>query len=114
MIEINLFWIVTLGVVLAGLFLLKELIYKGLQNKSLHITTNKDIEITKIFTDKFPLVHPDFMTKSAKEQNIENNQEIHELNKKIENINSRINAQNININKVAIKIDQLNKTLEKI
>lgn len=93
MIEINLFWIATLGVVLAGLFLLKELIYKGLQNKSLHITTNKDIEITKIFTDKFPLVHPDFMTKSAKEQNIENNQEIHELNKKVELMGEAIRGQ---------------------
>lgn len=93
MIEINLFWIVTLGVVLAGLFLLKELIYKGLQNKSLHIMTNKDIEITKIFTDKFPLVHPDFITKSANEQNIENNQEIHELNKKVELMGEAIRGQ---------------------
>ena len=109
MIEINLFWIVTLGVVLAGLFLLKELIYKGLQNKSLNITTNKDIEITKIFTSKFPLVQPAFMTKSAKEQNIENNQEIHELNKKIEVLDSRIHAQNANINKLVAMIEEISK-----
>lgn len=38
--------------------------------------------VVKHFTDKFPLVSPDFMNKSAKEQNVENNQEIHELNKR--------------------------------
>lgn len=70
---------------------------------------DKDKEIANKFLDKFPLVSPDFINKSAKEQNVENNQEIHELNKKIEDINSRINAQNININKVVIMLEELSK-----
>ena len=61
------------------------------------------------FLDKFPLVSPNFINKSAKEQNVENNQEIHELNKKIEDVESRINAQNININKVVIMLEELSK-----
>lgn len=32
--------------------------------------------------NKFTLVTPEFMQKNTKEQNIENNQEIHELNKR--------------------------------
>lgn len=54
---------------------------------------DKDKDITTKFLDKFPLVHPDFITKSAKEQNIENNQEIHELNKKVELMGEAIRVQ---------------------
>lgn len=113
-IEVNLFWILFLLVVAVFLFLLHNGIGINLFIKKDEKIIDKEKAIIEKFLDKFPLVQPDFITKSAKEQNIENNQEIHEINKKIENINSRINAQNININKVAIKIDQLNKTLEKI
>jgi hypothetical protein len=37
----------------------------------------------KRLTGKYPLVTLDFMLKSELEQNIENNQEIHEINKKL-------------------------------
>lgn len=58
---------------------------------------DKDKEIANKFLDKFPLVSPDFINKSAKEQNVENNQEIHELNKRIALIEDavRINIKNI-------------------
>lgn len=109
MIEIDLFWIVTLGVVLAGLFLLKELIYKGLRNKSLNITTNKDIEITKIFTDKYPFVSLDFIKKNEDEKSIENNQEIHELNKKFELMEKSIKLIEEAIRNQANIIERLQK-----
>lgn len=51
---------------------------------------DKDKEITNKFLDKFPLVSPEFMNKSVKEQNIENNQEIHEINKRLDNIEDAI------------------------
>ena len=37
----------------------------------------------KRLAEKYPLVTLDFMLKSELEQNIENNQEIHEINKKL-------------------------------
>lgn len=63
---------------------------------------DKDKEITNKFLDKFPLVSPDFINKSAKEQNVENNQEIHELNKKVE-------LQNENIDKLIKIVEELSK-----
>lgn len=58
---------------------------------------DKDKDITAKFLDKFPLVSPDFINKSAKEQNVENNQEIHELNKHLDLLEEaiRVNAKNI-------------------
>jgi len=58
---------------------------------------DKDKDITTKFLDKFPLVSPDFINKSTKEQNVENNQEIHELNKRLDLLEeaTRINAKNI-------------------
>ena len=38
------------------------------------------------FLDKYPNVSELFINKTAKEQNIENNQEIHELNRKIDTL----------------------------
>ena len=51
-----------------------------------HKNTNIFIKQNDKLTDKFPLVAPEFFNKSSKEQNIENNQEIHEINKKIEEL----------------------------
>lgn len=44
---------------------------------------DKDKEIANKFLDKFPLVSSEFINKSTKEQNVENNQEIHEINKRL-------------------------------
>ena len=51
----------------------------------------KDTNITTSLIDKYPLVTPEFMQKNAKEQNIENNQEIHEINKKLAELEEKIN-----------------------
>lgn len=51
-----------------------------------HKNTNIFIKQNDKLIDKFPLVAPEFFNKSSKEQNIENNQEIHEINKKIEEL----------------------------
>ena len=42
------------------------------------------------FAKKYPLVSLSFMLKNTREQNIENNQEIHEINKKILSIENSI------------------------
>ena len=53
--------------------------------------TDKNI-ISKLLElgEKYPLVTLNFMLKSEREQNIENNQEIHEINKRLEDICERI------------------------
>lgn len=45
-----------------------------------------DSDIVQDLINRFPLVKTEFISKSAKEQNIENNQEIHELNKRMEHL----------------------------
>ena len=108
-IEVNLFWMLFLLVVAVFLFLLHNGFGLNLFIKKDEKIIEKDKVLMEKFLDKFPLVSPDFINKSAKEQNVENNQEIHELNKKIEEVESRINAQNININKVVIMLEELSK-----
>lgn len=108
-IEVNLFWMLFLLVVAVFLFLLHNGFGLNLFIKKDEKIIDKDKALMEKFLDKFPLVSPEFINKSAKEQNVENNQEIHELNKKIEEVESRINAQNININKVVIMLEELSK-----
>jgi len=43
-----------------------------------------DTDVMQDLIMKYPLVEKEFMQKTAKEMNIENNQEIHEINKKID------------------------------
>ncbi len=93
-INLNLFWIafiVFLGVVVF-------LIHSGF---NINLFVKKDEHIAEKFLDKFPLVAPEFINKNLREQNIENNQEIHEINQKIE-------ALNIEVGKVQYLLSQLN------
>ena len=83
LIELNLFWIVVLFVIAIFLFL----IHSGF---NVNLFVKKDENIANKFLDKFPLVLPDFMNKTAREQNIENNQEIHELNIELEELKKQI------------------------
>lgn len=85
-IDVNLFWIFFLLVVAIFLFLLHNGYGLNLFIKKDEKIIDKDKAVMEKFLDKFPLVSPNFINKSAKEQNVENNQEIHELNKKIEKI----------------------------
>ena len=84
-IDINLFWIVLFIVVAVALFL----VHSGF---NINLFVKKDEHIADKFFNKFPLVSPDFYNKSAKEQNAENNQEIHEQNIILENILKRLDA----------------------
>lgn len=84
MIEINLAWIF----LIVFMFVLAFLLHNGF---NIHLFVKKDIHAKDCDTDvmqdlimKYPLVEKEFMQKTAKEMNIENNQEIHEINKKID------------------------------
>lgn len=57
-----------------------------LDNKKDMQAKEKDAEIINNLVARYPLVDKDFIVKPEKEQNIENNQEIHEINKKIEEL----------------------------
>lgn len=54
--------------------------------KDIHL----DIEIMQEILNKYPLVSAEFMKKSEKMMNIENNQEIHELYKKVAVIEKKL------------------------
>lgn len=93
MIEINLFWILVLIVSVVIVFVILLGFKNLLDNKKDIHFKNQDTSITSNLIEKFPFVSPDFINKSAKEQNIENNQEIHELNKKVELMGEAIRGQ---------------------
>lgn len=50
-----------------------------------------DSDIVQDLISKFPLVSPEFMQKTIKEQSIENNQEIHQINKALISLQKDIN-----------------------
>lgn len=60
----------------------------GFLNSLSHIWLNK--HTTDKFLEKYPNVSELFINKTAKEQNIENNQEIHEINKRLAEIEKRL------------------------
>ena len=79
-ISIHTFWFIFIPAIVIIAYFVKECFFK-----------TKDANITTNIIDKFPLVGWGFRQKSIKEQNIENNQEIHENNKKIDELEQRIN-----------------------
>lgn len=87
-VEINLFWILFFIILSIFLFLLHN--FGGLK-----LFIDKDKHIADKFLDKFPLVSTEFMNKSSKEQNIENNQEIHEINKRLDKIQYYLDKLNV-------------------
>ena len=68
--------------ILGGFTLTGIVLFLVYSHKNIHIFVNQNNKLI----DKFPLVSPDFFRKNTKEQNIENNQEIHEINKKFEKL----------------------------
>jgi hypothetical protein len=62
-----------------------------LDNKKDIHAKNCDSDIMQDLIAKFPLVSPEFMQKTIKEQNIENNQEIHQINKALISLQKDIN-----------------------
>ena len=83
MLTLNFAWIGLLIFLGATAFL----IHSGF---NLNLFVKKDEHIADKFFDKFSLVSKDFMNKNTVEQNIENNQEIHEINKKLQIIEKTI------------------------
>jgi vacuolar-type H+-ATPase subunit I/STV1 len=100
-IDINLTWIFIFLIICLVIFLLHNL-------GGLKLFSNHDNKLTGQFLDKFPLVSPEFMKKSAKLQNAENNQEIHEINKRIDELEVTFEELNKNIQK------QLDAILEEL
>lgn len=82
-ISVNLIYIISGILIAIFLFLLHN--FGGLR-----LFVRKDECIAKQFLDKFSLVTPEFMAQTAKLQNIENNQEIHEINKRLEALEQTI------------------------
>lgn len=83
MLTLNFAWIgllIFLGVVVF-------LIHSGF---NINLFVKKDEHIADKFFEKFPLVSPAFMNKNTVEQNIENNQEIHEINIRLYDIEKSI------------------------
>ena len=78
---INLYPITVIICILLILCISVFLIHSGF---NINLFVKKDEKIAEKFLDKFPLVTPEFLQKNTKEQNIENNQEIHEINKRLE------------------------------
>lgn len=87
-ITLNIFWIV----VILFLCIVAFLVHSGI---NIHLFVKKDIHAKDCDTDvmqdliqtmqaKYPDVKKEFIILPEKEQNIENNQEIHEINKKID------------------------------
>lgn len=102
-IDVNLTYIFIFLIICLAIFLF----HNGF---GIRLFVKKDEKITEKFLDKFPLVSPDFMNKSNKEQSIENNQEIHELNKRVENLEEYVQALNTKIEK---QLDMILKELGK-
>ena len=61
-----------------------------LDNKKDIHTKDCDTDIIQDLIQKFPLVSKEFMSKNTVEQNIENNQEIHEINIRLYDIEKSI------------------------
>ena len=60
--------------------------------KGLHLFSKHDNSIIDKFLSKYPDVSPEFIKKDTKAQNVENNQEIHEINKCIDILEQKVNT----------------------
>ena len=52
----------------------------------------------EMIVEKYPLVSHDFIYKGLRSQNIENNQEIHEINERLDQIESKLSLQTGEVN----------------
>jgi hypothetical protein len=64
-----------------------------LDNKKGIIAKGLDAEIIQKLIDKYPDVKEEYITKPEVEQNIENNQEIHDLNKRLIEVENQLEEQ---------------------
>ena len=78
-------------VTIAGIILLGVIAFLFHNFKGLNLFSKHDNSVIDKFLSKYPDVSPEFMKKDAKAQNVENNQEIHEINKKLAELEEKIN-----------------------
>lgn len=76
---------------LGGLTLVLVTIFLFYNCKNVGILTRQSNRLFDRLLDKFPLVSEDFINRGLREQNVENNQEIHEQNKRLEKIEAILN-----------------------
>lgn len=98
-VTVNLFWVILICAIVVLFYFVKECFFK-----------DKDTSITTNIIDKFPLVSSNFINKSVKMQNVENNQEIHEINKRIDELEVTFEELNKNIQK---QLDAILEELDK-
>ena len=97
-VEFNMFWVVLIVAIILIAYFIKECFFK-----------TKDSDITNNVIDKYPLVNPLFINKSVREQNIENNQEIHEINKRFDKTEAQIQELKETLNSMIKVIEEMRK-----
>lgn len=83
-IDINLTYIILFLIIAIVIFLFHNF-------KSLNLFSKHDQKVIDAFLEKYPDVTEIFCKLPLREQNIENNQEIHEINKRLDAIEKRLN-----------------------
>ena len=71
---------------LGGLTLLFVIIFLTYSHKNIGLFAKQNSQFVNKLLDKFPLVSEEFVNKGLREQNVENNQEIHEQNERLDAI----------------------------
>lgn len=79
-------------VTIAGIILLGVIAFLFHNFKGLNLFSKHDNSVIDKFLSKYPDVSPEFIKKDANAQNVENNQEIHEVNKRIDAIEANQQA----------------------
>ena len=97
-VTINMFWVVVIIAIILIAYFIKECFFK-----------TKDSDITNNIIEKYPSVSPLFLNKTIREQNIENNQEIHEINKRFDKTETQINELKETTNSLTKVIEELQK-----
>lgn len=79
-------FIYNLLALLGGLTLLFVIIFLTYSHKNIGMFARQNDKFVNKLLDKFPLVSEEFVNKGLREQNVENNQEIHEQNERLDAI----------------------------
>lgn len=87
-ITINLFWIIVFALIIGTICLISFLFHNGF---SLNLFAKHDQKVIDAFLEKYPDVSELFMKLPLRQQNVENNQEIHEILVRLAKIEKRLN-----------------------
>ena len=102
-VTINMFWVVVIIAIILIAYFIKECFFK-----------TKDTNITNNILEKYPDVSSLFINKSLKEQNIENNQEIHDINKRFDELERENKILKETLNKNIKIVEKLHKIIEEL